>query len=115
MVTAQAEAQQRQQQLAEQLQMENQATVTRAVDAKAEADKSLAEERLNKIGLDAALNAERLARSEEERTSSALNILKAFKELESIDLTHIREKLALLRELEGKHKGDEDKNNAIVA
>jgi len=95
----QAEAQQQQQ--AMQLQMQNQHTVTQAVEAKADADRSLAAERLNKVGLDAALNMERMARSEEERTAGALNIIKALKELDSMNLDNLHKKLALIKSLEG--------------
>ncbi len=102
LLAQQAQAQQQQEQQAMQLQMENQATVTRAVDSKAESDRALAAERLNKIGLDAAINAERIARSEEEKTAGALNLIKALKELESMDLSNLQQKIALLRELEGK-------------
>lgn len=106
-LTQQAQAQQQQEQQAMQLQMENQATVTRAVDSKAESDRALAAERLNKIGLDAAINAERIARSEEEKTAGALNLIKALKELESMDLTNLQQKIALLRELESKKSSSE--------
>ena len=96
----QADAQAQQQ--AMQLQMQNQQTVTDAVGAKADADRSLAAERLNKVGLDAALSMERIARSEEDRTAGALNIIKALKELDGMDLDNLHKKLALLRTLEGK-------------
>lgn len=88
------------------LQMQNQETVTKAVDAKAESDRSLAAERLNKVGLDAALNIERMSRAEEERTASALNIIKMIKELDSIDLSNLQAKLQLIKELEGKTDND---------
>lgn len=101
---AQAQAQQQ----AMQLQMENQATVTHAVESKAESDRALAAERLNKIGLDAALNMERVSRAEEERTAGALNLIKALKELDGIDLDNLQKKLALLRELEGKKEEGEE-------
>jgi hypothetical protein len=102
LLAAQAQAAQQQQQVAVQLQMENQATITKSMEAKAESDRSLAAERLNKVGLDAALNAERMTRAEEERTAGALNLIKALKELETMDLTNLREKVELLKALEGK-------------
>lgn len=103
LMAAQAQAEQQQMELANQLQMQNQATVTRAVDAKAESDQALAAERLNKIGLDAALNMERMSRADEERTASALNIIKAIKELDSIDLDNLMKKIQMIREIEGKN------------
>lgn len=99
---AQAKAQQQQEQMAMQLQMQNQETATRAIDAKAESDRSLAAERLNKVGLDAALSAERITRAEEERTAGALNLIKALHELDGINIENLRAKLAFIKELEGK-------------
>ena len=109
---AQAKAQQQQEQQAMQLQMENQATVTRAVDSKAESDRALAAERINKIGLDAALNMERISRSEEERTAGALNLIKALKELEGMDLSNLQAKLTLIKDLEGKNDGENGQKNS---
>ena len=97
-----AQQQQQQEQQAMALQMQNQETVTKAVEAKAESDKALAAERLNKIGLDAALSAERIARAGEDRTAGALNLIKAIKELESLDLSSLMQKVQILKELQGK-------------
>lgn len=98
----QAQAQKQQADMAMQLQMKNQETETRAMDARSQADQSLAAERINKVGLDAALNAERISRAEEERTAGALNLVKALKELDGMDLDNLHRKLLLLKELEGK-------------
>lgn len=100
----QMQAQAQQQML--QMELKNQETTTRAIDAKAESDRSLAAERLNKVGLDAALSAERMQRAEEDRTAGALNLVKILKELETMDLTNLQAKLDLIRQIEGK---DEDK------
>ena len=101
-MAAEAQAAQQQQQQAMQLQMQNQATVTQAVDAKAQSDQALAAERINKVGLDAAMNAERLSRAREERTGEALNLIKALKELEGMDVANLREKVEILKMLETK-------------
>lgn len=103
-LAAQAQAMQQQEQMAMQLQMQNQDTVTKAVDAKAESDHALAAERLNKVGLDAALSAERIARAEEDKTAGALNLIKALKELEGMDLSNLMQKIQLLKEIEGKNE-----------
>lgn len=100
---AQMEQAQQQQQLATQLQMQQQATITKSLEAKAQSDKALAAERINKVGLDAALSAERLSRAEEERSAEALNFIKALKELETMDLSNLMQKVQILRELEGKN------------
>ena len=102
---AQQQAQQQQQQLATQVQIE-------AVTSKTESDKALAAERMNKIQLDAALSAERIARADEDRTGGLLNLIKAFKELDGIDLDHLQKKLALLRELQGGQSDQEQSTSA---
>jgi uncharacterized protein (UPF0335 family) len=84
----QAQAQQQAEQQQMQLAMENQAIVTKSVDAKAESDHALAAERLAKIQLDAAVNVERINRAEEEKTAGALNLIKAAKELKGMDIDH---------------------------
>lgn len=99
---AQAKAAQQQQAMAAQLELQKQEVLTRSLDAKAASDKALSAERLNKVSLDAALNAERMSRAEEERTAGVLNLIKAVKELESIDIENLRTKLEIIRQLEGK-------------
>ena len=110
-----AQAAQQQQQQAMQLQMQNQATITQAVDAKAASDKALAAERVNKIGLDAALNAERLSRAHEERTAESLNLIKAIKELQGMDITHLREKVEILKMLAEKSEAPAPKSQSSAA
>ncbi len=96
----QKDAQDQAKQAAE-LQMQQQATITKSLDAKAGSDKALAAERLNKVGLDAALSAERLSRAEEEKSAEVLNLVKAVKELQGMDLANIMQKIEILRALEG--------------
>ena len=112
---AEMKAAQQQAQQQAQLQMENQATITRGVDAKSESDRALAAERINKVGLDAALNAERISRAEEERTAGVLNLIKAIKEIESIDIATLREKLEIIKAMEGKQVSEETKNSPSAA
>ena len=80
--------------------MENQAVLTEAASAKSQSDLALASERTAKIQLDAALNAERMARSEEDRTAGVLNLIKAVKELEGMDLEALAKKLEILGSVE---------------
>jgi len=100
-LAAQQQAMQQQQQLATQVQIE-------AVTSKTDSDKALAAERLNKIQLDAALSSERIARADEDRTGSILNLIKAVKELDGIDLDNLQKKLELLRGLEEKATPQEE-------
>lgn len=99
-LSAQQQQQQQMQQVATQVQLQS-------VASKTESDKALAAERLNKIQLDAALSAERISRAEEDRTGGVLNLIKAVKELDGIDLDNLQRKLALLREIEAQQTNQE--------
>lgn len=92
-------AAQQQQQTAQlqmqQLQVENETKL-----AYAQSQMGLAHEREAKIQLDKALNAERISRSQEDRTSSVLNLLKAAKELEGMDIEHLSSTLGALSQLQ---------------
>jgi hypothetical protein len=92
-LAAQSQAQQQQQELATKVQIE-------AVTSKTDSDKALAAERLNKIQLDAALSAERIARAEEDKTAGILNLIKAVKELDGMDIEHLAKKIEMLRGIE---------------
>ena len=93
-----------------QLEMQKLATETNVLDSRAESDRALAAERTNKIGLDAALSAERISRAEEDRTAGVLNLIKAAKELEGMDIAHLKEKVDILLALEGKQEAQTKTN-----
>lgn len=88
------QAQQMQQLQMQQLQVDNETKLSYS-----ESQRGLAAERVAKIQLDKALNAERLNRAEEDKTAAALNIVKAVKELQSMDLNQFAEALALVQSL----------------
>jgi hypothetical protein len=98
----QAEAAQQQQQMAVQQQMQQQAVITDSLGAKAQSDRALAQERINKVGLEAAESAERIQRADEDRTASVLNLVKAIKELETMDINNIMTKVQILKEMQAK-------------
>ena len=99
----QAELSQQQSQLQLQaMQVDNQTKMSYSASQEA-----LAQERLAKIQLEQAVNAERIQRADEDRTGSMLNLVKALKELEQMDLTNIEHKLNLLKGLE-----EEERTNA---
>ena len=50
--------------------------------------------------LDQALNAERISRAEEDRTAGVLNLIKAVKELEGMDIEALIKKVQLLQSIE---------------
>lgn len=104
----QSKAVQEQQQQQTQLQMQELAIANQVAVSKSEADQALAAERLNKIQLDAALSAERISRAEEDRTAGVLNLIKAVKELEGMDLNNLAQKISLLKALEGKQQEQEE-------
>jgi hypothetical protein len=107
---AQREGAMQQAQMQTQMAMQHQAVVTHSLNSKAEADESLAAERLAKIQLDQALNAERLSRAEEDRTAGVLNLIKAAKELDSMDLDTLVKKLQILKSLEMGQERKEQQN-----
>lgn len=114
-IAAQSQAAQQLQQQQTQMAMEQQAVITHSANSKAESDQALAAERLAKIGLDKALNAERIARSEEDRTAGVLNLVKAVKELEGLDLDSLLKKVQILQSLEmGQESKEKDiKTNSV--
>ena len=79
------------------LAMEQQKVLTDSAESKAFADRSLAEERLAKIQLDQALNAERIARAQEEKDAAVLNLVKAVKEIEGMDIDALVKKIGILK------------------
>ncbi len=85
----------------QQLQIDNEAKI-----AYAHSQEGLAQERLAKIQLDKALNAERINRAEEDKTASVLNLIKAIKELQGIDLEHLQQSLDIVNTLEGKEAAE---------
>ena len=84
--------------------MQNQQIVNESLASKAESDRALAAERLNKVGLDAALNVERIAKAQEDRDNGTLAKIKAAKELQDIDITQLERLLGMIKLLQ---EGDE--------
>lgn len=114
-MAAQSQAAQQVQQMQTQMALQNQAVVTEAAQSKAESDRSLAAERMAKIGLDHALNAERISRAEEEKTAGVLNLIKAMKELDGIDLDQIMKKLDILKSLQGDQEAKGEASESTQA
>lgn len=106
----QAQAAQQAQQQQMQLEMEKLATASNTLNAKAESDRALAAERLAKVGLDQSLNAERMSRAEEDRTAGVLNLIKAVKELDGLDIDNLLKRIEVLRSLEGDQAKEEQKH-----
>lgn len=85
--------QQQQQQEMAQLQMQQLQVDNETKLSYARSQDGLAQERIAKIELDKALNAERLQRAQEDKTAAVLNLVKAAKELKSIDLEQMEKAL----------------------
>lgn len=108
-ISAQSQQANQVQQMQTEMAMQQQAVITEAAQSKALSDRSLAHEREAKIQLDQALNAERIARSEEDRTAGVLNLVKAVKELEGMDLDALVKKIQLLQSIESGQAAKEEK------
>jgi hypothetical protein len=90
------------QQMQMQLQLEGMQVDNKTKLSYADSQESLAQERLAKIKTDTAVNAERLQRASEERSADVLNLVKAIKELQGMDLDHIMRQVEILKALEEK-------------
>jgi len=99
----QAQQQQQQQQMQMEIQMEEIKSRSLLSQARAQADMSTANERNSRITTNEAMDVERRARAVQDEYAALLNMLKAAKELESLDLNHIRE----LIEMQGLIKAQE--------
>lgn len=88
-ITAQEQAQQQQAQQQSQLQMEEQQIINNSLLSKAESDKALAAERMNKIQIDQISGIEKIEKAEQDKSDALLNKVKAMKELASMDITNI--------------------------
>lgn len=106
-ISALEKQQMQQQQKMEQLQMHQIQVDTRTKESYSQAQLSLAAERMNKTQLDAAVSAERLQRADVERTGAVLNLIKAAKEIQSMDIEHLERAVTLARSV-----GAEDSEEA---
>jgi len=94
----------------EQLELAQLQVMTDGIEAKAQSDIALGQERLATIGLKNAEHAERIQRAEEDRTSAQLNFVKALKELDEMDLNSMAAKIMMLKQLgEVEHVDAEQK------
>lgn len=113
MRTEQEQAQQ-QQQMAQlqmqQLQVDNETKLSYA-----ESQKALAAERINKTGLDAALSAERIQRADEDRTGSILNLIKAAKEIQGMDIEQLERAINIAMKFGSDEREDQSVSNKIQA
>lgn len=94
---AQMQQQQQMQQAQEQLALQNQQAVINSLDARAAADKGLGIERVSRVQENQEMASERAAQAERDHTAAILDVAKALKELENIDLQKVRHLLDISR------------------
>lgn len=97
---AQNEARQKQEQKMAELQMQQLQVENTTKIAYAHSQEGLAQERIAKIQLDKALNAERIQRAEEDKTAGVLNLVKALKEIQGMDLDQLLQGVQIVQALE---------------
>lgn len=89
------QAAQQQAQAQAQVQMQEQQARTELAQARAKADEGLGLERISRIEENQALAVERRAEAQKDRDQGLLNLVRAMKEIEDIDLMHIQKLLDL--------------------
>lgn len=89
---------------AEQQDVEDKQQINQFLQAKAFGDVALGEERLSRIKYDAALSEERLAAAQEERARSVLDIVRASKELQELDIGNAGKILEIIRAVEEEQR-----------
>ncbi len=116
MVQAQQQQQQEAQQKQEQVQMANLQAQTKLAEARAVADEGLGLERISRIDENKALAVEREAEAVKDRELGILHMVKALKEIESVDLQQLEKIIALSmivknEELKTKEQHAQQANN----
>ena len=86
--------------------IEDKKQVNELLQAKAFSDISLGEERLSKIKYDAALSEERLAAAQEERSRSTLDIVRAAKEFQTMDIDNAHKILEMIKGVQEEQRLD---------
>jgi hypothetical protein len=89
---------------AQKQEVEDKQQVNQFLQAKAFSDVSLGEERLSRIKYDAALSEERLAAAQEERARSVLDVVRASKELQELDIGNAEKILNIIRGVEEEQR-----------
>lgn len=99
-LASQAEAQQKQQEQMQQLQMQQIQVDNQTKISYSKGQESLGNEREAKIKTDVAVAEDKLKRAHTEDTAALLNIIKAIKELDGMDLEHLERQVGILKALD---------------
>lgn len=117
-IKATKEAQQKIAEEAHQMQMKQFEVDNQTKISYAHSQEGLAAERMAKIQLDKALNAERLQRAEEDKTAAVLNLVKAVKEIQGMDLNMFLQGIEMVKSLEeaesNKAQANQTSNQEVV-
>lgn len=89
------------------LALERFALENQSIKAESKSKESLAAERLNKVSLDAALSAERIARAEQDKAKANLDIVEAAYKLQGIDIDNLMKLIAVLESLQATGKAEQ--------
>ena len=116
-IQAKQKAMQEQQQKVEQIQMQQMQIDSMTKVAYAHSQEGLAQERIAKIQTDRAIAEDKIKRAHQEDTASLLNVVKALKELQGMDLSNLQMKLTILDQLQPAASPEEKtvENKAEVA
>lgn len=101
-IRAQEQAQSQQAQAQSQLEMQNQQAVINMSEARAEADRAMGAERMSRIAENQETAEERKAEAQKDREIGMLNLVKALKELETVDLQQLEKMITLTRLVKGE-------------
>lgn len=120
-IQSQQQQQQQQQQEQQQIAMQEQQARIRMAEAQAMADQGLGLERVSRIQENQAMVGERHAEAQKDRDQALLNMVKALKEIETIDLQNMEKVLALAqivkqKEVEGarEQQAKQQQFNALL-
>jgi len=101
-IKAQEQAQQQQAQAQSQLEAQNQQAVINMSEARAEADRAMGAERMSRIAENQEMVEERKAEAQKDRDLGMLHLVKALKELETVDLEQLEKMITLTKLVQGE-------------
>lgn len=110
-INAQKQQQQQMQQMQMQAALQEQQARTELAKSRSIADQGLGLERLSRVKENQALAEERTAAAEKDRDMAILNLIRAAKELESVDISHISELVKLTDMMKAKEQESLQKEN----
>lgn len=108
------QAQQQMQQQGAQLAMQEQQARIKMAEGKAAADQGLAVERISRVEENQSLAIERQAQARKDEDIGFLNLVKALKEIDEMDLAHIERLVGLAQSIKAQESADQAVENKAV-